>query len=86
MGDFFDLNNDGNLDFFEESMKISHINNCLEYIEKEQEQKEAERRNQNYYSNSGNNQGKTIGWGMSILIIIGLIIVNYLLFKLLLVM
>ncbi|SNU08154.1 hypothetical protein SAMN06297422_11591 [Lachnospiraceae bacterium] len=86
MGDFFDLNNDGNLDFFEESMKISHINNCLEYIEKEQEQKEAERINRNNYYNSSNNQGKTISWGMSVLIIIGLIIVNYLLFKLLLAM
>ena len=81
MGDFFDLNNDGNLDFFEESMKLSHINNCLEYIEKEQEQKEAERRNRNYSSSSSNNQGRTISGGLVVLIIIGLIIVDYLLLK-----
>ena len=36
MGDWFDLNNDGKLDLFEEACKLSHINNGIEYLKNEE--------------------------------------------------
>ena len=91
MGDWFDLNNDGNLDLFEEAAKLSHINNCVNYLENEAKQKETERRNlaaaedakRMLGQDSGSeSQGKQISFGMMILIIIGLLILDYLLIKL----
>ena len=35
MGDFFDINNDGKLDPFDQAMKDAHILNCVEELEKE---------------------------------------------------
>ncbi len=35
MGDFFDLNNDGKLDWVEASMKDAHIMNCIDQLEKQ---------------------------------------------------
>ena len=93
MGDWFDFNNDGKLDPFERSAKYFNIQNSLEHIKKEQEEKERERRNlaaaeeaRQKLGMNNNNQGKPISAGAMILIIIGLIIVDYILLKLLMMM
>lgn len=39
MGDWFDLNNDGKLDLFEEACKLNHINNGIEYLKREEVKK-----------------------------------------------
>ena len=76
MRDWFDLNNDGKLDAFEEACKWSHINDCVEKWEKEDKTK-------NTYKASNYQSGKdeTSGWVILFWIIV-LLIVDYYLFKL----
>lgn len=66
MRDWFDLNNDGKLDTFEEACKWSHINNSIEQLEK----------NNNSYRYSGG--GSKVGEGCGT--VIALIIVFYVLY------
>ena len=54
MGDWFDLNNDGKLDPFEEACKWSYINNSIEYLKKEEEKK-TNASTYNTYNNPVNN-------------------------------
>ena len=66
MRDWFDLNNDGKLDTFEEACKWSHINNSIEQLEK----------NNNSYRYSGG--GSKVGEGCGT--VLALIIVFYVLY------
>ena len=87
MNDWFDLNNDGKLDPFEEAAKLSHIKNNLDYLENEAKQKEIERRNLaaaedarrmlGQTSGSGS-QGDETGCGAALLIIIIIVLLIYL--------
>ena len=76
MGDWFDLNNDGKLDPFEEACKLSHINNSLNYLKQENEKKERQENQYTNYNNSSNT-GAGVGGIFFIAIIIDLILVFF---------
>ena len=65
MRDWFDLNNDGKLDTFEEACKWSHINNSVKNWENENKTK-------NTYKSPSSNNGKNElgGWKLFFLIIV----------------
>ena len=60
MGDWFDFNNDGKLDAFEEASKWNHINHSLEQLEK----------NSGGHKYSGGNSGFAEGCGTVLALII----------------
>ena len=72
MGDWFDFNNDGKLDFFEETCKWDHIQRSVNRLNEEANNKVNNRANN--YSYNANNSSSSPVWD-KICFVVGLVFV-----------
>ena len=69
MGDWFDFNNDGKLDFFEETAKWDHIRRSVDQLNENQDNK-----SNHYNSYNDNNSSSSPVWD-KICFVVGLVFV-----------